>query len=102
MSEILLGSGYRRYCTAVYGRVEQAAHRWRLTLSVGDDEHALARLLESLSSASAEELLSELETAALGNPRRQPRDDVAMLMLRVPIGGEVDHERPAESADARS
>ena len=66
-----------------------------------DDEHALARLLESLSSASAEELLSELETAALGNPRRQPRDDVAMLMLRVPIGGEVDHERPAESADAR-
>ena len=160
VSEILLGSGYRRYCTAVYGRVEQAAHGWRLTLSVGghppplirradgtaemleehgpvlgimrdprfpqievemgpddtlllytdgliehnpriDDEHALARLLESLSSASAEELLSELETAALGNPRRQPRDDVAMLMLRVPIGGEVDHERPAESADAR-
>lgn len=141
----------------MYGRVEQAAHGWRLELAVGghppslirradgttdmledhgpvlgilttprfplievemgpndtlllytdgliehnpriDDEHALARLLGSLSSASAEELLFELENAALGTPRRQPRDDVAMLIMRVPVGGAVDHQCPAEPA----
>jgi PAS domain S-box-containing protein len=161
VSEILLSSGYKRYCTAVYGRVEQAAHGWRLQLAVGghppplirradgatemledhgpvlgvltdprfpmievemgpsdtlllytdglieqnprvDDEHALARLLGSLSTASAEELLSELEDAALGIPRRQPRDDVAVLMLRVPVGSAAEDQYPAEPAVARS
>ena len=157
VSEILLGSGYNRYCTAVYGRVERAAHGWRLELAVGghppplirradgttdmledhgpvlgvlptprfplievemgpndtlllytdgliehnpriDDEHALARLLGSLATDSAEDLLSELEDAALGSPRRQPRDDVAMLIVRVPVGGVVDQQQPAEPA----
>ncbi len=157
VSEILLGSGYNRYCTAVYGRVERAAHGWRLGLAVGghppplirradgttdmledhgpvlgvlptprfplievemgpndtlllytdgliehnpriDDEHALARLLGSLATYSAEDLLSELEDAALGSPRRQPRDDVAMLIVRVPVGGVVDQQQPAEPA----
>jgi PAS domain S-box-containing protein len=161
VSEILLSSGYKRYCTAVYGRVEQAVHGWRLKLAVGghppplirradgatemledhgpvlgvltaprfpmievemgpsdtlllytdglieqnprvDDEHALARLLGSLSTASAEELLSELENAALGVPRRQPRDDVAVLMLRVPVGSTAEDQYPAEPAVARS
>jgi phosphoserine phosphatase RsbU/P len=161
VSEILLSSGYKRYCTAVYGRAEQAAHGWRLQLAVGgqppplirradgatemledhgpvlgvltdprfpmievemgpsdtlllytdglieqnprvDDEHALARLLGSLSTASAEELLSELEDAALGIPRRQPRDDVAVLMLRVPVGSAAEDQYPAEPAVARS
>jgi PAS domain S-box-containing protein len=160
VSEILLGSGYNRYCTAVYGRIEQAAHGWHLRLAVGghppplirradgatemledhgpvlgilpaprfslievemgpddtlllytdgliehnpriDDEYALARLLGSLVTASAEKLLSELENAALGTPRRQPRDDVAVLMLRVPVGSAVDHHR-AEPEVARS
>lgn len=55
-----------------------------------EDEHALARLLGSLSTASAEELLFELENAALGTSRRQLRDDVALLLLRVPVGGAVD------------
>jgi serine phosphatase RsbU (regulator of sigma subunit) len=66
-----------------------------------DDEYALARLLGSLVTASAEKLLSELENAALGTPRRQPRDDVAVLMLRVPVGSAVDHHR-AEPEIARS
>ncbi len=60
------------------------------------DEHALVRLLGSLSTAGAEELLSELENAAFGTPRRQPRDDVAMLMLRVPRSRrEARRRRPA-------
>ena len=66
-----------------------------------DDEYALARLLGSLATASAEELLSELENAALGTSRRQPRDDVAVLMLRVPVRSAVDHHR-AEPEVARS
>jgi sigma-B regulation protein RsbU (phosphoserine phosphatase) len=161
VSESLLGSGYKRYCTAVYGRVERAAHGWHLKLGVGghppplirradgatemledhgpvlgilpaprfpltevdmgsddtlllstdgliehspriDDEHALARLLGSLSTASAKELLSKLENAAFGTPRHQPRDDVAVLMLRVPVGGAIDHQYRAEPAVARS
>jgi len=67
-----------------------------------DDEHALARLLGSLSTASAKELLSKLENAAFGTPRHQPRDDVAVLMLRVPVGGAIDHQYRAEPAVARS
>lgn len=63
-----------------------------------DDEVALARLLGSLSTNSAEDLLSELEDAALGSPRRQPRDDVAMLIMRVPVGGVVDPQQSAEAA----
>ncbi|HEY4825181.1 MAG TPA: SpoIIE family protein phosphatase [Solirubrobacteraceae bacterium] len=159
VSEILLSSGYKRYCTAVYGRAEQTAHGWRLKLAVGghppplirradgatemlvehgpvlgilpaprfplvevelgptdtlllytdgliehnptiDDEHDLARLLGSLSTAGAEGLLSELEDSALGVPRRQPHDDVALLMLRVPVGGAVDDRRTAEATVA--
>jgi phosphoserine phosphatase RsbU/P len=67
-----------------------------------DDEHALARLLSSLSAASAEELLFDLENAALGTPRSQPRDDVAVLMLHVPVGAALHHQHPAEPAVARS
>ncbi len=47
-------------------------------------EAGLARLLSSLTGASAQELLGELETTALGPEPRRPRDDVAILMLRVP------------------
>jgi serine phosphatase RsbU (regulator of sigma subunit) len=65
-----------------------------------DDEHDLARLLGSLSTAGAEGLLSELEDSALGVPRRQPHDDVALLMLRVPVGGAVDDRRTAEATVA--
>jgi sigma-B regulation protein RsbU (phosphoserine phosphatase) len=63
-----------------------------------DDERDLARLLGSLSSASAGALLGELEYAALGNPRLQPRDDVAMLLLRVAPATEVEDPEPAEAA----
>ncbi len=87
--------GPRRHAAAVYGWPHRAQppHRRRARPC------APARISVQRQCRGAP--LVQHRTAALGNPRRQPRDDVAMLMLRVPIGGEVDHERPAESADAR-
>jgi serine phosphatase RsbU (regulator of sigma subunit) len=160
VSEILLGSGYKRYCTAVYGRLERAGRGWRLKLAVGGhppplirradgaveslgehgpvlgvlttprfpqievevgpsdslllytdgliernpriaDEDGLAGVVRSLGGTSAEELLTELENVAFGIPRRQPRDDVAMLMLRVPVG-DTDHRTLAGLAGVQS
>lgn len=161
VSQILRGSGYNRYCTAVYGRLDRTAEGWHLKLAVGGhpppllrrsdgtgemlnahgpvlgllhaprfplietdlgpgdtlllytdgliernpriaDERELARTLGSLSDARVQEVLSELELAALGRPQRQPRDDIAILMLRVPLGEQdSDHRPTVEAVDAR-
>jgi signal transduction histidine kinase/serine phosphatase RsbU (regulator of sigma subunit)/FixJ family two-component response regulator len=47
-------------------------------------EEGLARILARLPDTDAEELLAELENAALGPKPRRPRDDVAMLVVKQP------------------
>ncbi len=47
-------------------------------------EEGLARILAGLPDTDAEELLAELEQAALGPEPRRPRDDVAMLVVKQP------------------
>jgi serine phosphatase RsbU (regulator of sigma subunit) len=49
-----------------------------------DAEEGLVRTLSSLPDASAEELLAQLEEAALGPEPRRPRDDVAILIVKQP------------------
>ncbi len=49
-----------------------------------DGEEALARIFARLADATAEELLAELEDAALGPEPRRPRDDVAILIVKQP------------------
>lgn len=63
-----------------------------------------SRTVASPTGTSADALLSELERAALGTPRRQAHDDVAMLMLNVPLteeGSAIDPSHP-EPTVARS
>ena len=49
-----------------------------------DAEEGLARLVSRLRGETAEQLLAELEDAALGPQPRLPRDDVAMLVIKQP------------------
>jgi PAS domain S-box-containing protein len=49
-----------------------------------DSEEALAAELASLTGRPAQQLLAELEEAALGRAPRHPRDDAAVLVVRQP------------------
>ncbi|HTW11329.1 MAG TPA: SpoIIE family protein phosphatase [Solirubrobacteraceae bacterium] len=54
VSSILLGSGYDRYCTAVYGRLEPVAGGWNLKLAAGGHPPPIVRRADG-----ATEVLSE-------------------------------------------
>jgi sigma-B regulation protein RsbU (phosphoserine phosphatase) len=49
-----------------------------------DGEEPLAKIVAGLTSETAEDLLVELEAAALGPQPRLPRDDVAILIVKQP------------------
>ncbi len=49
-----------------------------------ETEDGLAQLLSGLQGATADELLAEIEAAALGPNPRRPRDDVAILVIKQP------------------
>jgi signal transduction histidine kinase/DNA-binding response OmpR family regulator/serine phosphatase RsbU (regulator of sigma subunit) len=51
-----------------------------------DGEEGLAAIVTRLRGVSAQELLTELEDAALGPEPRAPRDDVALLVIKQPRG----------------
>ena len=50
-----------------------------------DGEEGLAQIFGGLRDETAEELLTELEDAALGPEPRRPRDDVAILIVKQPL-----------------
>lgn len=47
-------------------------------------EDGLAAIVADLADGSVHSMLSELQDAALGPAPHRPRDDVAILILRVP------------------
>lgn len=49
-----------------------------------DGEEGLAKIVSGLSGETAQQLLTELESTALGPDPRQPRDDVAILIVKQP------------------